>query len=120
MAETETPPVNETVETPPAEAVGQPPQDAPKQTPPTEEPKLYAGKFKSPEDLEKAYGELQSSFTRKSQEAAEAKKATQQQFIPDAPEETEPEISDVNTLVTKSGLDPEELASHYAEHGDLS
>ena len=118
MAETEAPPVNET---PPVESVGQPEQDAPKETPQTEEPKLYAGKFKSAEDLEKAYSELQSSFTRKSQEAAEAKKATQQQFIPEAAEtEAEPEISDVNTLVSKSGLDPEELATYYAEHGDLS
>lgn len=115
MPETETPPANEAVETPEVQE-GQ--TNAPEQTPetPTTEEKLYAGKFKTPEDLEKAYTEAQRALTRKSQEAAEAKKG--QEFIPDKPEE--PEISDVNTLVSKSGLDPNELADYYNEHGDLS
>lgn len=41
--------------------------------PPTE--KLYAGKFKTPEDLEKSYIEIEKTFTTKAQEAAQAKKA---------------------------------------------
>lgn len=116
MPETETPPVNETVETP--EQQGQ--TNAPETTPetPTPEEKLYAGKFKTPEDLEKAYTEAQRALTRKSQEAAEAKKG--QQFIPEKQEPVEPEISDVNTLVSKSGLNPSELADYFNEHGDLS
>lgn len=41
------------------------------------EKKLYAGKFEKPEDLEKAYGELQSAFTKKSQNVSEKIKETE-------------------------------------------
>ena len=41
------------------------------------EKKLYAGKFEKPEDLEKAYSELQSAFTKKSQNVSEKVKETE-------------------------------------------
>src|SRR6476660_7731979 len=50
---------------------------APATPPPTEE-KLYAGKFKTPEDLEKAYKEVEASFTKKATEAATARKALEE------------------------------------------
>ncbi len=55
-------------EKPEAKPAEKPP--APEQKPP-EAPKLYAGKFKTPEDIEKAYQELESKFTRTSQEKAD-------------------------------------------------
>src|SRR6266550_722600 len=52
--------------------------------------KLYAGKFKSVEDLEKSYEEIQKSFTVKAQEAATARKALEERekAAPKTPEET--------------------------------
>jgi hypothetical protein len=41
---------------------------------PEPEPRVYAGKFKSPDDLEKGYTEAQSAMTRSMQEAAELRK----------------------------------------------
>ena len=47
----------------------------------TVEDKLYAGKYKSVEDMEKAYQELNSKFTNTSQEKAELAKILNDAFI---------------------------------------
>lgn len=46
--------------------------------PPPAEAKLYAGKFKTTEDLEKAYKDIEAGFTKKAQEAATARKALEE------------------------------------------
>lgn len=62
------------------EKTAAPAEEKPAEAAPTAPPvapapeKLYAGKFKSTEELEKSYQELQSAFTRKSQEKAELEK----------------------------------------------
>jgi hypothetical protein len=73
--------------------------------PPAEAP-LYAGKFKTPEDLAKGYEELQKSFTTKAQEAATARKALEERerAAPKTPEETESErLTRINEMLA----DPE-------------
>jgi hypothetical protein len=65
--------------------------------------KLYAGKFKTPEDLAKGYEELQKSFTTKAQEAASARKALEERekAAPKTPEETEAErLTRINEMLT--------------------
>lgn len=53
----------------------------------TAEDRLYAGKYKSVEDLEKSYQELNSKFTNTSQEKAELAKILNQAFeTPESPE----------------------------------
>jgi hypothetical protein len=56
------------IETP---AGGEIPENAPAPIEADKEEKVYAGKFKSPDELEKAYKELQSSFTKARQRPAE-------------------------------------------------
>lgn len=48
-----------------------------------QEEKLYAGKFKSPEDMEKSYQELQSKFTKTAQEKAELERLALSQQEPE-------------------------------------
>lgn len=52
----------------------------------TVEDKLFAGKYKSAEDLEKAYNELNSKFTSTSQEKAELSKILSEAFASDYPQ----------------------------------
>ena len=51
----------------------------------TAEEKLYAGKYKSVEDMEKAYQELNSKFTNTSQEKAELAKILNEAFLTPEP-----------------------------------
>lgn len=68
--------------------------------------KLYAGKFKTAEDLEKAYRDVEAGFTKKSQEAATARKALEERerIAPSTPkpaEETEAErLARINEMLT--------------------
>lgn len=81
--------------------------------PPAEIP-LYAGKFKTPEDLAKGYEELQKSFTNKAQEAATARKALEERerAAPKTPEETESErLTRINEMLA----DPEGYFSKQAK-----
>lgn len=76
------------------------PSDPPKET-------LLAGKYKTPEDLEKGYLELQKAFSGRK------------------PDETttpppDPNASPEAALVTKAGLDMEVLTKEYTEAGELS
>lgn len=66
-----------------------------------EEAPLYAGKYKSPEDLEKAYKELESKLGKKDTEE---------------PKTTE----EAKTIVEQKGLNFDELNQEFAEKGVLS
>src|SRR6266550_2026688 len=75
--------------------------------------KLYAGKFKSVEDLEKSYEEIQKSFTVKAQEAATARKALEERekAAPKTPEETETErLARINLMLA----DPDKYFAEQA------
>lgn len=50
-----------------------------------QEEKLFAGKYKTVEDLEKSYKELESSFGKKTNEYAELTKILNEAFIPPEP-----------------------------------
>jgi hypothetical protein len=76
------------------------PSDTPKET-------LLAGKYKTPEDLEKGYIELQKAFSGRK------------------PDETvtpppDPSAATEAALVTKAGLDMDVLTKEYTETGELS
>ena len=64
----------------PAEQEEQPEQVAAEKPEPTEEPKLILGKFKSQEDLEKAYQNLEKRFGEKAQEVKEVQQVTSDDF----------------------------------------
>lgn len=76
-----------------------------------EEEQLYAGKYKSPEDLEKAYKELESKLGQQTKEDTKEEPAAEPTI------ETQEEAKD---LVETKGLDFTELNSEYAENGKLS
>ena len=81
--------------------------------PPASDAKLYAGKFKSVEDLEKSYEEIQKSFTVKAQEAATARKALEERekAAPKTPEETETErLARINLMLA----DPDKYFAEQA------
>lgn len=72
----------------------------------TVEEKLYAGKYKSAEEMEKAYTELQSKATRDSQEKAELTRILNEAFatpvtttVPDTASEDFEETTTVNPVV---------------------
>jgi hypothetical protein len=73
------------------------PSDSAKET-------LLAGKYKTPEDLEKGYIELQKAFSGRKPDATT----------------TPPPASPEAALVTKAGLDMEVLTKEYTEAGELS
>lgn len=52
----------------------------------TAEEKLYAGKYKSAEEMEKAYTELQSKFTTTASEKAELSRILNEAFVDPAPQ----------------------------------
>lgn len=65
----------------------------------TAEEKLYAGKYKSVEDMEKAYQELNSKFTNTAQEKAELSRILNEAFV--TPEPT------AQATATEAGYDDE-------------
>lgn len=86
--------IADTADTQPSEANLQVNNEAP-QAAPVEEPtvnatdtaeeKLYAGKYKSVEDMEKAYTELQSKFGQTASEKAELSRLLNESILPEAP-----------------------------------
>lgn len=89
----------------------------------TVEEKLYAGKYKSPEDLEKSYIELQSKFSSTTQQKAELSRILADAFSePVAPqvqtpayddyEEDSPTAQPVNDVVTRKVAVMEFSMSH--------
>lgn len=85
-----------------------------------------AGKFDTPQDLEKAYLELQSKLgtPAESTPAADPKAEpapTPEPKAEETPSESQPVYDEATTTVlTKAGLDPQEIASAYSENGSLS
>lgn len=78
--EQETPAEPEQSEEKPQEPEEQPEQVATEKSEPTEEHKLILGKFKTQEDLEKAYQNLEKRFGEKAQEVKEVQQVTSDDF----------------------------------------
>tara|TARA_R100001129_G_scaffold186570_2_gene178955 strand:- start:308 stop:1048 length:741 start_codon:yes stop_codon:yes gene_type:complete len=72
-----------------------------------EKPKWLPDKFKTPEDMAKAYGELEKQFTKERQETKET-------------EETNSLEIEAKETVENAGLNFEELSESYAKNGELS
>lgn len=80
-------------------------------------PEWLPEKFNSPEDLSKAYGELEKQYTQSRQEAAQAKEATASDVETSNASETEGEAREA---VENAGLNFEAMREEFAENGDLS
>lgn len=80
-------------------------------------PEWLPEKFNSPEDLSKAYGELEKQYTQSRQEAAQAKEATASDVETSNASETEGEAREA---VANAGLNFEAMREEFAENGDLS
>lgn len=99
----------------PAEAIPPPAQAAP-------EPKVYAGKFKSPEELERGYLEAEKAMQKAMQEKADLQRqALAQTVAPPAPVAPSPEQlavkqAEANKIVTEFVQDPKGfLDKHHQE-----
>jgi hypothetical protein len=108
------PPATETSTAPPEPAPTTTTSTAPPAVPPpVAEPvkeRLFVGKFKTAEDLEKAYTELEKGFTAKSQEAATLKKAAVTPVV--TPEESEAQrLARINAMLT----DPDKFERDMAD-----
>lgn len=91
-----------------------PPAAVPAAEPPKPEapPKLYAGKFKSTEELERGYEEAQKLITKQGQEAAELRKQTAQPKAPEIPKTPQQIASDEerkNQFLAEFVKDPEKV-----------
>jgi len=85
------------------------------ETPATET--LYAGKYKSVDELVKGYEELQAKASTVSTEAADITETSTDKTIPEGSETTEEGAQEV---VKNAGLDWEALNGEYAEKGALA
>ena len=74
-----------------------------------ERPEWLPEKFNSPEDLAKAYGELEKNFTKSRQEDAEPVEEEQPQ-----------EADDAREAVENVGLDFDSMSQEFMEAGELS
>lgn len=97
------------------EATNAPPEVPPEATKPAEE-KLFAGKFKSPEDLEKAYAELQKKLG--------AKPAEEPKEAPKPAEGEEPKEGEEEPKEAPKGeapaIDFAKLTAEFNENGGLT
>lgn len=73
-------------------------------------PEWLPEKFKSPEELSKAYGELEKQFTQSRQEASEAPTSEPEQQ----------DTADARQAVENVGVDFEGLQQEFADNGELS
>ncbi len=83
-----------------------------------ERPSWLPEKFESPEDLAKAYSELEKQFTQRAQaetKKTEAKKADTQQA-----DEAQTDDDAVNEIVESAGLNMSDLTTEYEQSGQLS
>lgn len=82
--------------------------EAPQEEVVQERPEWLPEKFKSPEDMAKAYGELEKQFTKSRQEEAQV-------------EESEPTpTEEAKEVVENVGLNFEAMSDEYMENGQLS
>tara|TARA_Y100000401_G_scaffold21977_1_gene14704 strand:+ start:1964 stop:2746 length:783 start_codon:yes stop_codon:yes gene_type:complete len=86
-----------------------------------ERPEWLPEKFKSPEDMAKAYGELEKSFTKSRQEDAPKEAEAEEQ--PAEEKETleiKPQEEQAKEVVENAGIDYDALATEYAENNGLT
>ncbi len=84
---------------------------------------LYAGKFKTPEDMEKAYKELQSRFGKLNQKPEDAEDKAPEQEKPEdkkTEENVSPAYKQVGDVLSKSGIDITKLSAEFDADGKLS
>ena len=99
-------------------------------TPASTDPKLFAGKYKSVEDLEKGYVELQGKLGQPSPATPEATPSTPAPAEPakslhvepppavPTPNETKP--MDIGDILNKAGVNQEDLVASWNETGKLT
>lgn len=80
-------------------------------------PEWLPEKFNSPEDLSKAYGELEKQYTQSRQEAAQAKETEDSNEV--SPNEAEA-VTEARDAVENAGLDFDSMQTEFAENGELS
>lgn len=88
--------------------------EAPKET---ENEKLYAGKYKSTEELERAYVELQKKLGEKQTQSSDSNEEDKQEKSEDEIEKNEKEATEVLKV---AGLDMSNFTKEYEEKGELS
>lgn len=76
-------------------------------------PQWLPEKFKTPEDMAKAYAELESKIGKAPEKAPEVKPL-------DIPDPAKASDEEVNQTLTERGLDMEEFSREFAEKGELS
>jgi hypothetical protein len=87
-----------------------PPDQGTEGTPPEERPQWLPEKFKSPEDMAKAYAELESKLGQKP--------ADKPADAPAAEPQAEPQ--EVEKALSEKGLDMQDFSAEFAEKGELS
>lgn len=86
--------------------------EAPEEQTEEARPEWLPEKFKSPEDLSKAYGELEKQFTQSRQEATQEDENAEKP-TPETPNEA-------RETVENAGLDFDAMSKEFAESGELS
>lgn len=90
------------------DAASNPPVEGTEGTPPEDRPQWLPEKFKSPEDMAKAYSELEAKL-------GQAKPADPPAADPAAPPPADPEAA-----LADKGLDLQDFSSEFAQKGELS
>ncbi len=100
----------------------------PQETQTQERPSWLPEKFETPEDLAKAYGELEKEFTQKAQTkdpktditkaTEETKKGTEAK--PESSETPDDDDNAVKEIVENAGLKMQDLSAEYEQSGQLS
>lgn len=78
----------------------------------SDEERMFAGKFKSVEDLEKSYLEQQKKFSKEQNEDAEPQS--------EDPDPQTPTVDEAKEVAANAGIDYSALESEYMENGTLS
>ncbi len=86
-----------------------PPTEQAEEVQNVERPEWLPEKFSSPEDMAKAYGELEQKFTKSTQDADP---------VPDEPDEIP--LEDAKEVVQDAGLDFDAMSKEYSETQELS
>ena len=81
-------------------------------------PEWLPEKFNTPEDLSKAYGELEKQYTQSRQEASKAQEATASDV--ETTDSSEAEGEATREAVENAGLDFSAMQAEFAETGELS
>ncbi len=90
------------------------------ETPTEERPSWLPEKFESPEDLAKAYGELEKQFTQKAQTKTTQPETKVTETKTDTTEIPDDQNNAVNKIVESAGLNMTDLSAEYEQAGQLS